>query len=71
MSTQVDFAGKVAAREKSIHMNLKTPTEIKSFVATVSKDMTGLSAYMEKSRKLIEDGKIYILLNEMTIKALS
>jgi hypothetical protein len=50
--------------DRNVQINLNAIGDIKSSVETVVKDMTELSAYVEKSRELIEHAKIHILLNE-------
>ncbi|MBL9029317.1 MAG: hypothetical protein JNK42_02460 [Caedimonas sp.] len=68
MGIQVDLNGveenKPEVTDRDVSINLKAVGEIKSFVATIVKDMTEVSAYVEKSRELIEHAKIHILLTE-------
>ena len=54
----------VAVKDRDTAINLHAIGEIKSSVETVVRDMTELSAYVEKSRELIEHSRIHILLNE-------
>jgi len=72
MSTQVNLnvveeikpSIEAMVADRDMPINLKVIGDIKSSVETVVKDMIELSAYVEKSRELIEHARIHILLNE-------
>jgi hypothetical protein len=61
---QTRSSAKTVVKDQELQINLNAIGEIKSSVEIVVKDMEALSAYVDKTRELIEYAKIHILLNE-------